>query len=102
MENKTLFPGQIFEIEFLMELHILRTLESKNHVFRYWKSKASNSRKFKVDILNSGKLSEILYEDRPYNLYVGTHKRILIHCSLREESLFSVHMYISTALNAMK
>ena len=30
------FLGQIFEVEILMNLHILRSPESKNHIFSGW------------------------------------------------------------------
>ena len=31
-----MFMGQIFEMEILMELHVLRSPESKNHIFSKW------------------------------------------------------------------
>ena len=34
--EKALFWGQIFEMEILMDLHVLRTPESENHIFSVW------------------------------------------------------------------
>ena len=36
MVEKVLFLGQIFELEILMGLHVMRTPESKNHIFSGW------------------------------------------------------------------
>ena len=36
MEEKVLFWGQIFEMEILMDLHILSSSEYENHVFSAW------------------------------------------------------------------
>ena len=36
MVEKVLFLGQIFEMEILMDLHVMRTSESKNHIFSIW------------------------------------------------------------------
>ena len=33
MVDKALFLGQIFEMEILMDLHVMRAVESKNHIF---------------------------------------------------------------------
>ena len=56
-----LFLGQIFEIEILMELHIMRSPEFENHIFIVWSvcmyvccqhiSKTNNSRNIKFGIL---------------------------------------------------
>ena len=35
-EVKVLFWGQIFEMDILMDLHVMRTPESKNHIFSFW------------------------------------------------------------------
>ena len=35
MAKKALFFGKIFEIKFLMELHVLRQPESENHVIEF-------------------------------------------------------------------
>ena len=35
MVEKALFLGQIFEMEILMDLHVTRTRESKNHIFSF-------------------------------------------------------------------
>ena len=34
--EKVLFWGQIFEMEILMDLHVLRSPESENHIFNVW------------------------------------------------------------------
>ena len=34
--EKILFLGQIFEMEILMDLHVMRTPESENHIFSVW------------------------------------------------------------------
>ena len=36
MAEKVFLLGQIFEIKFLMKLHILRSSEFENHIFRGW------------------------------------------------------------------
>ena len=36
MIEKVLFWGQIFEIEILMDLHVMKTPESKNQIFSIW------------------------------------------------------------------
>ena len=36
MAEKELFWGQIFEMEILMDLHVLRSPESENHIFSGW------------------------------------------------------------------
>ena len=36
MVEKVLFLGQIFEVEILMDLHVMRTPESKNYIFSAW------------------------------------------------------------------
>ena len=36
MVAKVLFLGQIFEIDILIDLHVLRSLESKNQIFIGW------------------------------------------------------------------
>ena len=66
MAQKILFLDQILETDFLMELHVLRSPESENHIFGYWSfcvcerkidfnqhnSKTNNSRMLKFSILN--------------------------------------------------
>ena len=34
--EKVLFLSQIFEVEILMDLHVLRSPESENHIFSKW------------------------------------------------------------------
>ena len=34
--EKLLYLGQIFEMEILMDLHVLRSPESENHIFSKW------------------------------------------------------------------
>ena len=34
--KKVLFLGQIFEVEILMDIHVLSSLESQNHIFSVW------------------------------------------------------------------
>ena len=36
IEEKALFLGQIFVMEILMDLHILRSSEYENHIFSGW------------------------------------------------------------------
>ena len=36
MVEKVLFKGQIFEIEILMDLHVLSYFESENHISSGW------------------------------------------------------------------
>ena len=36
MAEKILIFGKIFEIDILMDLHVLTILESENHIFRGW------------------------------------------------------------------
>ena len=36
LTEKVLFSGQISEMEILMELHVLRSPESENHIFSVW------------------------------------------------------------------
>ena len=36
MIEKILFLSQIFEVEFQMDLHVLRSPESEIHIFRGW------------------------------------------------------------------
>ena len=36
MVEKELFLGQIFELEILMDSHVLRSPESENHIFSKW------------------------------------------------------------------
>ena len=36
MIEKVLFLGQIFEMKILLDLHVLRAPESKNHIFSGW------------------------------------------------------------------
>ena len=57
-----MFLGQIFEVEILMVLHVLRSPESENHIFSIWSvcmcvcdqhnSKTNCSRNIKFDILH--------------------------------------------------
>ena len=34
--EKVLFLSQIFEVEILMDLHVVRSPESENHIFSVW------------------------------------------------------------------
>ena len=34
--EKVLFSGKIFEIEILMDLHVLRPPKSEKHIFSFW------------------------------------------------------------------
>ena len=66
MVEKVLLLGQIFEMEIIMDLHVLRSPESENHIFSDWSvckcvcvcvcykpnSKTNHSRNFKVGILH--------------------------------------------------
>ena len=88
------FLGQIFEVEILMELHVLRYPESEKHIFSVWSvcvclcvcyqhnSKTNYSRKIKFGILHLHHvqmLLETFCEYRTKTLCTGVHKRILIH-----------------------
>ena len=92
LTEKVLFWGQISEMEILMELHVLRSPESENHIFSVWcvcmcvcyqhNSETNNSRIFKFGILylyHWQMLLETLYKDRTKTLCAGAHKKILIH-----------------------
>ena len=93
--EKQLFWSHIFEVEVLMDLHVLRCPESENHSFRglsvrmdvcicyQHNSKANYRRIFKFGTLHlchRYMLLEIFfYKDRTKTLCTGVHKRILIH-----------------------
>ena len=107
--EKVMFWGQIFEMEILMDLHVLRSPESEKHIFSVWSvcmcvclcvcvcvclsvclcvcyqhnSKTNYSRNIKFGILHLYHvqiLLETFYKDRTKTLCTGAHKRILILC----------------------
>ena len=93
-----MFSCQIFEMKILMDLHVLRSPESENHIFRDWSmyvllclrvcyhnSKANHRRSFKFNILHlyyMQMLLETFYGDRTKTLCTGAHKRNAIHYGL--------------------
>ena len=100
ISRESIALGQIFEMEILMDLHGLRSPESKNRIFSKWSvcmcicvcvcvracykhnSKTNFSRIFKFCILHlyhTQMVLETFHKDRTKTLCTGTHKRILIH-----------------------
>ena len=92
MIEKVLFFGQIFKMEILMNLHVMRSPQSKNHIFSVssvcmcvcyqHNSKTNCSRSIKFGILNLyhvQMLLETFCKDRTKTLCTGIYKRILIH-----------------------
>ena len=83
--EKVLTLGQNFETKILIDVHVLRAPESKNHVFSSWSVRAfkiNNNKKCKFGILNlyhMEMLLETFYDNRSNSLCTGTHKRILMH-----------------------
>ena len=103
MVKKVLFLGRIFEIEILMDLHVMKTPESKNQIFSIWSvcmcvsvSVISITQKlvtaetsnlvFYICITYRCYL-KLFYEDRTKSLCTGAHKRILMHYGLWTEFL---------------
>ena len=105
MVEKVLFFGQIFEMEILVDLHVMRIPESEKHIFSFWSvcvcvcvclcvclcvsyqhnSKTNYSRNIKFSLLHLyhvQMLLETIYKDRTKTLWTGAHKRILIHYGL--------------------
>ena len=80
MVEKELFLSQIFEMEVLMDLHVMKSLESENYIFNVWSvcmyvcmsavsitQKTNHSRNIKFGILhlcNVQMLLETFYKDR--------------------------------------
>ena len=77
--EKVLFSGRFFEIEFSLDLHVLRSPESENHVFSGWSvcvsvcvcehhnSRTKSSRMFKFGVPNvyhRGMLPETFHPDQ--------------------------------------
>ena len=71
MVEKILFLDQIFEMEILMDLHILRSFKPENNIFSDY-------------LTLSMEIGQI-------NLCTGAHKKILTRWSLWAEFLVSVH-----------
>ena len=94
MAEKILFWGQIFEMEILMDLHIMRSPETVNYIFSVWSvcmyvslcvpyqynSKTNYIRNIKFGILYLYHISTLFetffYKDRTKTLCTGAHKRI--------------------------
>ena len=89
-QRKYYFGGQIFNIEILIDLHVLRSPQSENYIFCVWSvcmcvclcvgyqhnSKANYSRNIKFDILHLyhvQMLLETFYKDRTKTLCTGAH-----------------------------
>jgi len=93
--KKVLFLGPIFEIEFWLLGHVLRSPESETSGFERLvclcvcyqpHSKTNNSRKTQLGLLDrqdEGRLLERSFcKDRTPSPYTGRHKRIQIHDGL--------------------
>ena len=107
LEEKVLFWGQIFKVEILTNLHVLRSSESEKHIFSKWSvcmcvcllsdnSKTKYSRNIKFGILHLyyiQMLLETFYKDRTKTLCTGAHKRILIYFGLWREFLSNEFSY---------
>ena len=96
--EKVLFLNQIFKMEILMDLHVLRSPESENHIFSVWsvslcvcvcacvcllsaylRNKLNRNIKFGIQHkYHIQMLLETFHEDRTKTLCTGAHKRILI------------------------
>ena len=100
--QKMLFLGQIFEMVIFMDLQILRSFESENHIFSAWSvcmcfcvcypysSKANDARNSKFSILHVYYIQMLLktfYEDQTNNPYTGAYQRIIKHYGLWTEFL---------------
>ena len=93
MVLNVLFLDEIFEVEIMKDLHVLRPPESENHIFSCWSdmyvcvcyqhnSKTNYRKNFKFDILHLCHIHMILetfYEDRTKTLCTGAHKIIQMH-----------------------
>ena len=92
MAEKVLFLGQLFEMEILMDLHVLRSPESENHIFSVWSeyvcvcvcdehnSETNCSRNIKFGILHLYHIQILLktfHIDRTKTLCTRAHKIIL-------------------------
>ena len=100
MVKKVLLLGQIFEMEILINLHVMRTPKSKNHIFNIsslcmcvcQSTKLKNKLQQKTEIWYSTFVS---YIDATWNfswtsettLCTGVHKILLIHYCLWTEFL---------------
>ena len=104
ISRQSIVLGWNFEMQTLMDIHVLRSPESENHIFSVWSvcmcvclyvcmsvslcvcyqhnSKTKCSRNIKFGILHLyhiQMLLETFYKDRTKTLCTGEHKRILIH-----------------------
>ena len=96
ISRESIVLGQIFEVDILMDLNVLRLPETENHIFSGWSVytcvclcicyqhnlKTNNSKNFKFGIIHlyhTWMLLETFYKDRIKTLCTGTHKRILKH-----------------------
>ena len=100
IRRESIVFGQIFEMEILMDLHVLRSPESEKHIFSLQSvcmcvcvsvclcicyqhnSKTNYSRNIKFGILylyHVQMLLETFHKDRTKTLCTGAHRRILIH-----------------------
>ena len=124
-QRKYCFWYQIFKMEILMDLHVLRSTESENHIFSVWSvcicvcvcvsmcrrvcyqhnSKTNQSRNINFGILllyHIRMLLETFRKDRTKFLCTGAHKRILKHEGLWTKFRVTEFSYIQTAVNIMK
>ena len=82
--EKNFFFGPIFDMDILMDLHLLKSPKSENHIFNGWSvcvrvcyhlnSKTNYSRNFKFDIVHlyhTWMRLETLHEDRTKTLFTG-------------------------------
>ena len=126
-----MFWGQIFELEILMDLHVLKAPESEDRIFEVWSvcmcvciyiyiyvcvsvclivcyqnnSKTNYSINIKFGMLylyHVQMLLKTFYKDWRKTLCTGTHKRIVIHYGLWMEFLLSEFSYIEFRVNVMK
>ena len=106
MVDKVLFWGQNFEMEILMDLHVMRTPDPKITFLVFGlsvcvcyqhNSKTNYNRNIKFGILHLyhiQMLLETFYEDLIKTLCTGTHKRIQIHYGLWTEFLVIEYLRI--------
>ena len=83
---KTLFSGQMLEIEFLINLHVLKSPESENHIFNVCLvcmsvciSVCQNLQIWHSTFVSLVDAVEPFYKDQKEILCTGAHKRILKH-----------------------
>ena len=103
--RKNCFWVRLSKWRFLMDLHVLKSLESEKHIFSGWFlsvcmfvylnqcNSNSISTNFKFGILHMHHMSMLLetfHEDCINTLCTGAHKRILIHCVFRREFFVSL------------